>query len=404
MKNGIAVSFVLTSFPVFLPYFLAAMEVPAGPLRVVPYAEPLFFDGRVELHPTTSIGGGYDSNLNGSGTSDFFAHGTAGGHGHYYINLDLDADLDVQVGRLRYRQTPSRDTTELSSLLDIFYRGPAWNVGGAANGDRGREPEPITGEQILRNRFGGRLAAERKETGPYIKASNSFERINYLEDSTLFDRDQADRTKWKDDVRLGWRTQRDTKMYGVIMTSIMRYDQEGRFRNGVLGVIGAGSSLSLAPEWTAEAEAGLAFGTFSSAAFDNPDYDDQHVRAPYSDLGLRWDWEESSSISIRAESGLNEGRTANAVYRRELSLDFELRLRQRLRAFSECSWSREEDSGAAAGTDVQVRNIIGTTIGMRGTPVSGVGLQLSVGESRTTATDGDGFNRLVIEFSVGFAF
>ncbi len=404
MKNGIAVGFVLTSLPVLLPYFLVAMEVPAGPLRVVPYAEPLFFDGRIELHPTASIGGGYDSNLNGNGTADDFARGTVGGHGHWYFNPDLDADVDVQVGRLRYRRTSGRDTTEISSRLDVIYQGPAWNVSGGASGDRGREPEPITGEQVLRNRFGGRLAAERQEPGPYIKTFNAFERSNYLEDSILFDRDQADRTKWKNDVRLGWRTQRDTKVYGLIKTSITRYDLEGRFRNGLLGVIGAGSALSLAPEWTAEAEAGLAFGTFSSTAFDNPDYDDQHVRAPYGDLGLRWEWEESSSISIRAESGLDEGRTANAVRRRELSLDFELRLRQRLRAFSECSWSREEDSGAAAGGDVQVRNIIATTMGLRGTPVSGVGLQLSVGESRTTSTDGDGFNRLVIEFSVGFAF
>ena len=383
---------------------LSAVEVPAGPLTMQPYAEPLFLDRRLELHPTASLGSGYDSNLDGQGTGDAFVHGTLGGDAHWYATPDLLAHLNLEAGRRAYVQTPDRDTDDLQAELAVRYSGPVWDVTSGANGARGRVAEPITGEQVLRSRMGAELEGERREPGIYLKAGLAAERIIYLEDTLLFSAAQADQSRWGGALRGGWRLIDYTRIYLFSRGSWTRYDDEGRFRNGVLAAYGAGCGFALTPRVAATAELGVATGLFSAPAFDDPAYDDQSVQSPAADLGLRWDWEPGSQLAVHADCGLATGRTANAVRRLGVGLLGELRLRERVRAFGEADWHREQDSGAAANAELPVRDIATATAGLRGTLRPGIGLQVSTGWARTVDNVGEGYDRLVIEATLGFAF
>lgn len=395
---------VLGSTTLSLSATLSAMEVPAGPLSMLPYAEPLFLNGRFELHPTASLGSGYDSNLNGNGTGDAFVHGALGGNAHWYATPDLAGDLNLEAGRLAYLQTPERDTDELGADLAVRYVGPVWDVAGEAAAARGRVAEPITGEQVLRSRIGADLDAERREPGLYLKAGISAERSDYLQDTSLFSADQANQSRLGGALRTGWRLIDYTRLYLFGLGSWSRYDDEERFRNGVIAAYGAGCGLALTPKLAATAELGVASGRFSAPTFADPAYDDELVQSPFVEMGLRWDWEPGSQLALRADSGLAEGRTANAVRRLGLGLHGELRLRERVQAFGEADWHREEDSGTAAGAELPVRDITTATVGVRGTLRPGIGLQFSTGWARTVDNVGAGYDRVLIEGTLGFAF
>lgn len=382
----------------------SAMEVPAGPLYLLPYAEPLFLGGRLELHPTASLGGGYDSNLDGQGRSDAFVHGTLGGHGHWYATPDLAGDLTMEAGRVAYLQTADHDTDALGADLSMRYVGPVWDVTGGMTGARGRVAEPITGEQVLRSHVGADAGGERREPGLYLKAGISAERTNYLEDTLLFSSDQADRSRWGGALRAGWCLIDYTRLYLFGLESWSLYDDEGRFRNGILAAYGAGCGFALTPKVSANVELGAATGRFSAPAFDDPAYDDQVVQSPFAEIDLRWNWEPGSQLALRADWGLMEGRTANAVRRLGLGLHGEFRLRERVQAFGEADWHREKDSGAAAGAELPVRDIATATAGVRGTLRPGIGLQFSTGWARTIDNVSAGYDRMLIEGTLGFAF
>ena len=395
---------VLGSTALTISATLSAIEVPAGPLIMQPYAEPLFFDRRLELHPTASLGSGYDSNLDGQGTGDAFVHGTLGGDAHWYATPDLVAHLNLEAGRRAYVQTPDRDTDDLQADLEVRYVGPVWDVTSGAAGARGRVAEPITGEQVLRSRVGTDLGGERREPGLYLKAGIFAERTDYHEDTLLFSAAQADQSRWGGALRGGWRLIDYTRIYLFSRGSWSRYDDEGRFRNGVIVASGAGCGFALTPSVAATAELGVAIGRYSAPAFADPAYDDQFVQSPVVDLGLRWDWEPGSQLTLGADCGLADGRTANAVRRYGLGLLGEVRLRERVRAFGEADWHREEDSGAAANAEVPVRDITTATVGVRGTLLPGVGLQVSTGWARTVDNVGAGYDRMLIEGTIGLAF
>ena len=392
------------SFSAIFSLTMSASEVTAGPLIMQPYAEPLFFDRRLELHPTASLGSGYDSNLDGHGTGDAFVHGTLGGDAHWYATPDLVAHLNLEAGRWTYVKTPNRDTDDLLADLEVFYVGPEWDVTSGAGGARGRVAEPITGEQVLRSRVGTDLGGERREPGLYLKAGIFAERIEYHEDTLLFSATQANKSRWGGALRSGWRLIDYTRIYLFSRGSWSSYDDEGRFRNGVLAAYGAGCGFALTPSVAATAELGLATGHYSAPTFADPAYDDRFVKSPLVDLGLRWDWEPGSQLTLGADCGLADGRTANAVRRYGLGLLGEVRLREQVRAFGEADWHREQDSGAAANAELPVRDITTATAGVRGTLIPGVGLQVSTGWARTVDNVGAGYDRVLIEATIGLAF
>jgi len=87
-----------------------------------------------------------------------------------------------------------------------------------------------------------------------------------------------------------------------------------------------------------------------------------------------------------------------------LGLHGEFRLRERVQAFGEADWHREKDSGAAAGAELPVRDIATATAGVRGTLRPGIGLQFSTGWARTIDNVSAGYDRMLIEGTLGFAF
>lgn len=383
---------------------LPAVEVAAGPLRLEPYGQMLFQNGRFELHPTASAGIGYDSNLDGNGASDSFVHGTIGGIAHWYANPDLDLEMALETGNTRFREFTQRNTQDADGRISAIYTGPAWTTTADVNGARGREAEPITGEQVLRNRYGLGSVSERMDEGLYARLGVGFDRVAYLEDTTLFLRDQGGRLVSQGEIKLGWRTHTETRLYALSRIRQIVYDDEGRFRNGTLVDVGAGLGSRIVPTVTASAEIGASFARFSAPAFDDPAYDDAQVTSPFTLVSARWEWEPGSTLTARASHTLSDGRTANAITRTLVGGDAEYRLRSRLSAFADAALSREKDSGAAAGNEPALRRISEAAVGVRGTITPGIGFQVRTEWSRVSDAAGGGYDRHTIEGTLGFAF
>ncbi len=397
----------LASIPCILAaagYLLPAAEIDAGPIRIEPYGRMLFQNGRFEVHPTASVGIGYDSNLNGNGDSDTFVRGTIGGVAHWYANPDLDFDLGIEAGNSRFRDFSQRNTKDAQGRLTALYNGPSWTTTANVNGAHGREGEPITGEQILRNRYGFGGILERMDEGLYVRLEADADRIAYLEDTTLFLRDQGGRLLSQGEIKLGWHTHTDERFYALSRVRRIRYDQEGRFRNCTLIDCGAGLNLPIMPTVTANAEIGASFGRFTAPAFDDPAYDDAQVGSPFALISARWEWEPGSTLSIRAGHTLTDGRTANAITRSLVGCTADYRLRSRLLVFVDATLSREKDSGAAVGNDPALRRISEGGVGLRGTITPGLGFQLRTEWSRVSDALGGGYDRQTIEVTLGFAF
>lgn len=341
-----------------------------------------------EIHPVALVGAAWDSNpLQQFGQADpDLQLRLAAGLGSRFIGRDgWRTDLMGILRSERFHDTPSRDFTGGDASLRVRRNGRDTRL--ALDGSWIRDAAPVYAlpEQVERDRLAGRLTLELEQRRGVWSIGAGASRLDYLQDTTEFDRDERDTTRL--DAFGGWR------LLGGAGTSLglLATGATVEYPSGAAGSSHVDTSLEGLWRHAAGARTVLEL----RAGASRRQHEDQTFLRGVGSARLVWAWEDRSWLSVAASSaladGLNEG--IHAARRNGLAISTSIRLLDRLdlvgNAWAVRSANLEtEPGGERLHTDSRHLRI-GPDFRLR----EGLGLRLWVEWHRQSAPNGDSYER-----------
>lgn len=376
---------------------------------IVPMGNLSFHQDRVVVHPKAMVGAGYNSNVYAAPdneTADTYGEVVAGVETRYLIGDSQKLMLDLEGEGRGYHDETSRNLIggRARGRYDIEdSQGMKYQVLGAY----ARYDDPLieTGQQIDRgaSNLGG--VAEWQGARNRLALRGEWQNENFFEAGTGFGEDERDSDTVRGTLTYGYGYAEDAEVFARLVVDALTYAEHGaRFQDstGTAGLLGWRGVI--ATRISAIVEGGIQHRSYDDDFNRDPAFDDETVLRPIGSASMRWNWEQGSHIGVRASSTVDKSISSNAAYVTSGEVDVRYRLLEKAALIGSGQVSLLEQSGAAAGREIEKRGTIQVRAGGEYFLRDGLGLRLVGTYEDSMSKTANDYDRLGALLSLGFAY
>jgi hypothetical protein len=390
-----------------------------GDYSIVPMGNLSTPNNAITVHPKALASVNYSSNIYST------EHDTK--HDVYY-SLNAGADIGWHLNKKDkltvtgefidqyYSKYHDRDLIGGRGSASLTHNASDWGTTVGADGSRTNDPNVNTGQQIKHDDGHIGASAHGDTEFQHISGNVDVNRTRYLEDASVFRKDDRNSTTYAGGLRVGKDVADDSELFARGAIDRHLYDSSTTTNpsdgvttpaqnnstgyQGYVGVkdkIGKRSGIML--------EVGVVYRVYSDNFQSNPVYDDKRVIEPAGNLLARWSWEEGSWLNLRGYSRVDDSLTANAAWMYGAVLDGRYRLKEKAALFASGTFYELRSSGAPINTPVEVRDTYEFNGGVEYTLHRGLGLKLE--DTYTLSTDNlpnSDFRRDIASLELAFVY